>query len=230
MAKDFVPRRDDQLKDWSNALSTNLSASYASYGLDESDAIEYAELTVDFAEALRVSQAGPTRTAVTVQEKSVCRTRLVERTRELNRRIQANPNVSNADRASLGLTVPKSTATSVGRPDDAPLLSVDHVIARTVRIRLRGALSTTRGKPQGCAGASIYWVASEEWPTNTAGWTYLCGVTRTFANVTLPASLTPGTRVWLSAAWYNAKAQQGNGSTAVSVRVQDGVEVRRTGA
>jgi hypothetical protein len=227
MAKDFVPRADRELKVWSSALSKVLSTSYASYGLHESDAIEYAELTAEFAAAYRVSQGGLTRTTVSVIQKNVCRARLVERSRELNRRIQSNPNVTDADRAALALTIPKATAPAIGRPDHVPLLYVDKVTVRTVRIRLRNELSTSRGKPESCAGASIYWCAGEERPTSTAEWTYLCGVTRTIANVTLPSSLAAGTRVWLSAAWYNAKAEQGNGSMAVSIRVQDGVETRR---
>jgi hypothetical protein len=140
-------------------------------------------------------------TSVATIRKRVCRARLVERSRELNRRIQANPNVTDADRAALGLTIPKFATAPVGRPDHVPLLGIIRFTVRTVRIRLRNQVSVSRGKPESCAGASIYWCAGEEPPTHLSEWTYLCGVTRTIANVTLPEALRPGTRVWLSAAW-----------------------------
>jgi hypothetical protein len=229
MAKDFVPRRDDKLAEFSKVLSDQLNTSYARYGLDESDAVEYAGLVAAFAEALAVLNIPATHTTPATCWKNDCRVRLVKMTRDLNRRIQAHPNTTDSDRASLGLTIPKSNTVEIGRPDHAPLLAVDSINIRTVRIRLRNQLlSTRRGRPESCAGASIYWFAGEVSvpPTEPGTWTYLCGVTRTIAKIRLPSSLTPGTKVFLCAAWYNAKAEQGNGSMPVSVRVQDGVEPR----
>ncbi len=79
-----------------------------------------------------------------------------------------------------------------------------------------------RGKPPGAAGANLYAFIGPTPPPSLAAWTFKGSATRPVAEIAFDASVPPGTQVWLSACWYNPRAQSGPLSRPLSAHLSGG--------
>ena len=62
----------------------------------------------------------------------------------------------------------------------------------------------------------------EEAPTTGAGWNFEGNTTRTMVNVAFPATITPGSKVWFTAFWFNPRALSGPAATPVGTNLPGG--------
>jgi hypothetical protein len=87
-------------------------------------------------------------------------------------------------------------------------LQVLGVSGRTVRVRLCDAVAAeNRGKPRGVASVVILSAVADRPPVGTAGWTLHATSGRTRVDLTFGADVSPGTKVWVTAAWVNARGR-----------------------
>ena len=136
--------------------------------------------------------------------------------------IQKFPAMTNTLRIDLGLPVPMMPG-PIPVPANPPALNIVSVSGRTVKIRLHDAASTIkRGRPPGVAGASVFSYVGLAAPTDAAQWKYEGNATRTKLNVSFPDTVASGAAVWLTAWWYNPRAQRGPGCAAVGTNIQGG--------
>ncbi len=83
--------------------------------------------------------------------------RAVAASRPLVRRLQASPAVSDAERASLGITVPDPGGTPVGPPTTMPVVRVECGARMQHTINFADSATPTRkAKPAGVLGAEIW--------------------------------------------------------------------------
>lgn len=150
-----------------------------------------------------------TRTSVTVKEKKTARRAAERESRRLARIIQATDGITPTQKVSLGLTPRESGPTPIPPPTEPPTIYVDLLYGSTVRVKVRGEDSTRRGKPAGVAGAMVLSYVGEQMPADVSQWCLAGNTTRPNIDVTIGGEITPGAKVWITAYWYNARAQRG---------------------
>src|SRR5690606_26227668 len=109
-------------------------------------------------------------------------------------------------------------------PATAPVVTIVSTLGRIVRIRLRDSVdAVSRGRPHGVAGATVLAYVGEEAPASPMEWSFLFNTSETIVDVEFSASVPPGSRVWLTAFWYNPRSQSGPAAAPVSARIGDGL-------
>lgn len=106
--------------------------------------------------------------------------------------IQAAPEVTDAQKSSLGLTVRATKRSPVGIPAERPRLDVELRFGSTLRITLRGRDTARRGKPDGIAGAMVFTYVGDVPPDDLSQWSLAGITTRPRVDITLVRTLCPG--------------------------------------
>ena len=96
--------------------------------------------------------------------------------------------------------------------------------AWTVSIRLSDTTSDAkRGKPLGVAGASVFsWTGTGPAPSDIADWKFETNTGKTMLEVSFPSTLMAGSKVWLTAFWFNGRKESGPACAAISVNLPGG--------
>jgi len=244
---DFLPRREDELLQWCRNFRDQTSGEPAAFALSVEDVNAYAIAFEAFEQAYRRAVDPTTRGGATVLAKNVALRKLKALTRDLAGRVRTGPGVLPLTKARVGIYEASQRRTPLPPPSRAPLLRSRWVEGRRVRVWLRDAESpdVTR-KPYGVDGAVVLvWyrdaavdradiagdaagdgAVSGDVPPSPAsrlappeGWCHLATMTRTSGVLTLPARPTPGTRVWLTAAWHGTRGQMGPYASPTAARV-----------
>jgi len=219
---DFLPDRENDLLAWSIPFNQKINATPTAYGITALQASAYGTLHTTFAAKLALVEDQLTRSPANIVAKNMAKSNLIENARLLAREIQGTPTVTDFQKADLGLTVRDPEPTPVPVPAVAPTVSIESLAGRTAKVRLRDAQNPDRrGKPKGISGATIFYYVGEVAPFQPEEWSFLEQTTRTLVNVNFPTTIEPGSRVWLTAFWYNTKAQTSPGAVAVSIRIGD---------
>jgi hypothetical protein len=217
----FLPDTDPELLGWALAFSTRISAGWADLGLTEAEAISYSQTFAAYASALEACDpAVRSKTAVAV--KNAARRALKTASSQTASLIKGTPSVTDAQKIELGLNV-RAKATTIPAPGSPPALGVVSSTAWTVKVKLRDSeTASRRGKPPGVAGASIFTFVGDQPPAELSDWTFHANTGRSPIDITFNASLPPGTKVWLTAFWFNPRKQSGPACTAVSTNLPGG--------
>jgi hypothetical protein len=225
MPRDFYPRREADVLSWTNNFREQIGAAPpGSLGLTDEQARHYSDTQTAFAAAYRAANDPGTRTPVAVRVKNGLLRTLEKETRQLAAIIRAYPGagvtgmgISDEMLGTLGLVVKSKPRKRVSRPMRAPLLYVNDVDGRTVKLRLHDADSMRKGRPRDVSGAVVFAFVGDLPPPvpgagnvgGVDGWQFVRNVTRTKLNVTLHADVPPGTKVWFIAAWFNWRQERG---------------------
>lgn len=221
MAQSFLPDSDAALLAWSLNFKTLIVATPTVYGLTAPLATAYGVLHDAFATALAAADPA-IRTRASVATKNTARTALKNNARLLANLVSGTASVTNAQKLALGLTV-RAEPSPIPPPATAPSLDVLSVSGWTVKIRLHDAASSSaRGKPAGVDGAAVFSYVGATPPADLSGWKFEGNTGRTTLDVAFDTALAPGTRVWLSAFWFNGRKQNGPSSSLVATNLQGG--------
>lgn len=215
-----IARSDQGLLAQSLNFSTHISAAPTTYGLSAAQATAYGTLHANYATALAAADPA-VRNKPATSQKNAARLALVQSLRLLAQLVQGTSTVSDAQKLTLGLTVP-AQRTPQPPPADAPALDVVSVSGRNVRIRLHDANTEKRGKPLGVLGAAVFSYVGAEAPTDPANWKWEGNTTKILFDIAFPLSVAPGAQVWLTAAWFNERTQNGPLCAPASTNVQFG--------
>lgn len=156
------------------------------------------------------------------QAKDAARRELERRVRPLTNFIQSYPETTNADRASLGITVRPPKGTPAQTPTTRPLAIVEPGGRLTHHLRLVDeSTPTRRARPRGVLGAEV-WVRlvapDEPTPTNPAALSFLTMTTRP----SVRAEFRPGdggkTAVYMLR-WVNTRGEKGPWSDAATATI-----------
>ena len=180
MEKQIIPNGDAACLEYLENLLTCLSGRPAAYGVSDADVQNLARVVADFAAARRVTTTKATRTTDTIlarrQSKSVARDLALTFVRQ----IKANEGVSDVDKDSAGVPLPR-----VGRPAPLPPPSVqvglDIVGSVTGSMTVRfynAAEPTRRSRPYGVQGVNLYRVIADAPVTSPEGCVQVGGYTR----------------------------------------------------
>lgn len=153
---DYIPGPDANFQAWQSNFVTYANANLAALGLTAADMapITAAQTTWTTAYPAHIAAANAAKAAR--EAKTEARQGYVAVIRPLVRRLQASAQVSDAERAALGITVRQEPA-PIGAPTTAPLVSVEcgSRLQHTLRF-VDSATPTRRGKPAGVLGVEIW--------------------------------------------------------------------------
>jgi hypothetical protein len=221
---DYLPSREADLVTWSLNFKTRITATPTAFGLVAAQATAYGTLHDAFVTAYNAANNDGTRTPSAIITKDDAKASLEANARLLARIVQATPTVTNTQKSDLGLTVRDVSPAPVPPPAYAPDLDVVSVSGRTVRIRLHDSVSSTRrGRPVGVAGASVFSFVGAAPPVALADWKFEGNTTRTIIDVVFDDATPNGAAIWLTACWYNPRAQTGPTCTPVTTNVPGGL-------
>lgn len=225
----FPQRRDSDLLNWSRVFAAAISAAPALYGLDAAQASAFAALQSAYASAYATARDPETNSKASVIAKNEARLNLLEGENgawELVPIVQAFPGTTDVMRSQLGLQLADRHRSPVGPPSSAPDLSILSTLGRSIRLRLRDAdHPDRRGKPDGVDGAVILYQTGETFAADEGTWMFAMLASRPVFEFELPWSVPAGSKVWLSAFWFNARKQAGPCATPRSAIVGEGLRL-----
>jgi hypothetical protein len=217
----MFPRTDAGLLAWSLNFSTLISATPTDYGLTMADATAYAAVHAAFGTALAACDPNA-RNKGAVVTKNAARTTLKNQAKLLASTIYGTATVTDSQKVTLGIP-PRAIPRPVPAPGVPPVLEVLSVNAWTVKIKLHAAGSgSRRGKPAGVIGASVFSFVGATPPEDMGSWKFEGNTGRSNIDVAFDNSNAPGTKVWMTAFWFNGRKQSGPACAPVPTNLQGG--------
>ena len=203
---DFLPRREADLLAWSHNFDRLINLAPEDYGISPTEAAEYSQLHLRFAAAYaQAAPRGSKCVTLTAAKNSAAKVLKIH-ARALAGRVRADRQIPDADKLLLGAPPAKKTRSAIPAPERAPAVTVISTIGPRLTLRLRDPVIPTRiAKPRGAQGAFIQMCFGEAPVSTDAGWLLCMQATETLFQVDVPASVMPGTKVWIKARWYNAR-------------------------
>jgi hypothetical protein len=221
MRKDYVPRKDAELRPYAVNFNTVLAANLAQVGVTGPQQLQFAALLADYESADDLTQNALTRSPANIILRDQKRALMVANLRQLAGIIQKFPGTTDVLRSQLGLTVPKPR-TQINPPTQPPVCIVRKRYGSYVQIELREAGATSRRKPAGVVGANIFVAVALTAPTDPAAYTLHGLSSRTLTTLVFDPSLPAGTMVWISANWATARGEVTAGCTPVGTTLVGG--------
>jgi hypothetical protein len=221
MGRDFFPRRGADIVGWSRSFNQQINAAPETYGLTAAQAADYAAAHDAYVGAYQRATDPNTATPAAKVAKRDAMKVLENQARELGRIIRGAPQVTTTMRVELGLCPRNGGGKSpaVHAPASMPVVDVMMVQGHTIHIRLRDPESPRRGKPPGVAWAAIHYYVGETAPTVVSDWQIGGYTSETTADVQLDPQLPPGAKVWITAYWFNRRAESGPGAAPVYAHI-----------
>jgi hypothetical protein len=223
MVRRTLPETDLALLAWSLNFLTQISATPAVFGLTPEKVAAYATVHEDYAAAMAACDPA-IRSQVATAAKNAARAALRTQARMLMSTVRGTPGVSDAQKIALGFAL-RGTASATPVPVAAPGIDVLAVSGWTVNVRLRDLSSSRRGRPDGASGATLFsYVGTEgqEPPTALSAWSFEANTGRTRTTVVFPHTLAPGSKVWITACWFNGSNRYGPAAVPVGVHLVGG--------
>lgn len=153
---DYLPGPDADFQAWVANFATYAAANLAALGLTAGDLTPVTGAQTAFATNFAAHIAAKQAAMAAKQSKDEGRRNLTNAIRPLVRRLQASTQVSDAEKAALGITV-AATPAPIGPPTTAPLVAIEcgNRLQHTLRF-VDSATSTRKAKPAGVLGCEIW--------------------------------------------------------------------------
>jgi hypothetical protein len=157
-----------------------------------------------------------------VAAKRISKASLILTMRNLYKKVLA-ANLPEDKMEQLGLRSRDVQPTPIGAPGMAPQINIVKRDQNTVTVKFTDPTDPTRrGRPPGVDGIAIFSHVGEVAPTTNDGWKFEGNATRMKIDVVFPASVAPGSKVWLTAFFFNPRAMSGPAATPVSTYLPGG--------
>ncbi len=163
---DYIPGPDANFNAWQTNFVAYANANLAALGLVAADMTPVTGAQTNWLLAFPAHIAAANAAKAAKQTKDESRAALVGAIRPLVRRLQASPQVTDAEKAALGITVRDAEPSPIGPPTTAPIASVEcgTRLQHTIRF-VDSATPTKKAKPAGVLGVEIWNHIGTEPPT-----------------------------------------------------------------
>jgi hypothetical protein len=227
MPRDYIPSSDaGKLTFGQNAVAL-ITPAPISWGLTAAIATQLGTYVSDYEAKLSAATEPATKSRSNTYAKNQSRDSMVSYIRDsIVPAVQGSAAVTDQMKYDLGITVRGANPPSpINPPTEAPMFEALWVKNRMIGVKVHPVDTARRGKPDGVQGCSIcMYTGPLPLPTDVTAWTTIGESTRTNFEVELPATIAPGTQVYLVAFWKNPRLMSGPPSAPVSVYIGGGVQ------
>jgi hypothetical protein len=217
MSVTAMPRTDATLLGWADKLSQKIAL--AAYGVPTTLQTAFNTSLGTFRTALAECQPGE-RTIGRVKTKNQARTLMKVQARFVISAVNSNPAVTDQMKDEAGINVRKKPAP---RPavTTSPTIEVKARNNTSVTLTIKAQASDKRrGKPANAEGVAVFSFVGATPPTDVNAWVNHGYSGQTKWELDFPG-LAPGTTVWFTAFWFNARGA-GPGSNPISTAIAGG--------
>lgn len=221
-SKNYIPRPDAEFSAWANQYGLGVDAISRTVPIDP-DRYNALKMAIDTWNTLYAEHVAAQAAAESArQQKDAARRTVESLVRPLTAYVQSYPTTTDADRATLGITVRTTARTRATGPTTAPLASVEVNNRLTHELRLVDeSTPTRRGKPRGVVGAEV-WVklvdADQPAPTDPAALSFLTMTTKPSLRAEFKSGDGGKTAVYMSR-WVNTRGEKGPWSEITTATV-----------
>jgi len=216
---DFIPGPDPLFIEFAKRFKIYISANFAALGLSllNSTALEAAFTLFNAKYTLYLEAQSALEAAL--QDKKSSKSPLEAMIREFSKIIQANPSVTNAQKAELGITVPKETRTPSPVPTTRPMAEVDNKqrLLHTVHFFDEGSKKGS-AKPAGVRACEIWLKIGGAPPIDESEVKYLATDTKAPYNAHFEG-VDGGKTAHYMLRWVNTRGEVGPWSETISVTI-----------
>ena len=180
MANDYIPHADATFDTWQINYVTYFVANAAALGFDplgDVATINAAQTAWDGSYAAHTTAQAAAKSATSIKETD--RDGLIDVVRAFTGQIQANPAITDVQRAALGITIADTIPTPVGPPTTRPVLEVDTSQRLQITVSFRDEFALDKAKPDGVSGCEIWTKIGDPAPIDLDETAYQATDTRT---------------------------------------------------
>jgi len=213
---DYIPSSDADFDAWTRNFVENVVANAAALGLSPAQVTSLQGGQADWGAKYPASNAAQAAMNSAVQAKNDSRSDYEELIRSLANIIQSSPQVTDAQRQSLGLNVRSTTRTAAAAPTSRPVATIDtsHRLRHTINF-VDELTPTSRAKPDGVQGCEIWMKVGDPAPVGPRDVHYLALDTRTPYTVEFDAA-DAGKTAYYMLRWMSTRGETGPWSATVS--------------
>lgn len=154
---DYIPTTDADLSAWAANFYSQVDGALPGLGLVAADIATLATARTNFDASLAAANLAKSAQLQAVADKNTKRATLVAELRAIAKRVQAYPSLTDAQRASFGLTIPDTTPSAVPAPSSRPVVTVDILGGLKHNVKLTDeATPFSNAKPAGAIAAQIF--------------------------------------------------------------------------
>jgi len=218
----YIPRPDGDFAAFSNHYYDAVEKWWSINGFDDSELKPLKDALAEWNKDYPAHVSAQQKAEGARQAKDVSRAALERAVRPITNFVQGYTKTTDADRATIGITVRDTSRTPSPTPTTRPLVSVDPGTRLTHQLRLVDEGSPTRrGKPEGVAGAEV-WVklvdAGTPAPTDPAALSFLTLTSRPTVRTEFKSADGGKTAVYMLR-WVNTRGEKGPWSEICSATV-----------
>lgn len=213
---DYIPSSDADFDAWTRNFVDNVAGNAVALGLSPAHVTSLQGAQADWGVKYPASNTAQAAMNSAVQAKNDSRSGYEDLVRSLANIIQSSPQVTDAQRQGLGITVRSTTRTAAGAPTSRPVATID------LSQRLRHTINfmdettpTSRAKPEGVQGCEIWMKVGEPAPAGPNDVHYLALDTRTPYTVEFEAA-DAGKTAYYMLRWISTRGETGPWSQTVS--------------
>ncbi|MDR1270708.1 MAG: hypothetical protein LBK82_14400 [Planctomycetaceae bacterium] len=207
MPHDYIPQNDARFYEWSRILIEYISNHLGVWAIPTTMFEPVFLLFEGFVAAYNKTE-DPNHGKVDTLKKRQERTKFEKALRKfLKSFVTYNPAVTNADKGSMGLPIPKPRSTYAPTLMTYPVAEIDTSRLRQLFIHFRDHESTSKAKPKGVYGVEIRWAILDSPPVEVED------MTNTTFCVRSPCILTfgkheRGKRIYLCLRWITTRGEK----------------------
>jgi len=213
---DYIPTSDAYFDAWQKNFVDYIVANAAALNITPAQVTSLQSQQTDWGVKFPNSNARQAEANSAVQGKNDSRSLYQDLIRSFVNIMQSSPEVTDAQRQALGITVRSTTRTAVGPPTSKPVATVDTTQRLRHTINFVDELTpTSRAKPDGVQGCEIWTKVGDPAPAGPSEVHYLALDTRTPYVVTFD---TPdaGKTAYYMLRWISTRGETGPWSATIS--------------
>jgi hypothetical protein len=214
---DYIPSNEEDFNDWILNFTPKVVANTVAWGIPTVAKDALVEASDNWASAYAAGnpEADPTKAQRQAKNDARKETTIVIRT-TVNENLRNNPLLTNADFASLNLTIPDTTRTRVPVPDHAPQQNVEKIQHLQHVLRITNPLTPdTKAKPTGVARINVYRYVGTTAPVNIGQYQLYGSATKALFTSEFTEE-DVGKKAWYITQYENTRGERGPLSDSVT--------------
>src|SRR5690606_33239718 len=176
MRSSYIPSTNNGLVSFSKNLVTRLTAQEGHFGVPSQRLASLSALQADFADAQAQVTLMTNRPATA--RRNAARAALLDEIRGVVAIVRAQQDVTDAQKITLGLTIPGKRRRAIPRPRVAPRMIIHAIDGHRVHVMLFDQESDHYRRPRDVAGAAIFLHVGEQPSRDPKQWKHVGDATR----------------------------------------------------